>query len=125
MVNCGCCNIRTWPPRSALQEARNTTDDQVHQHQHLCWASIHDECTGRHSRPSADGRFLAMLHQVHNTGSILLMNTTKRTVWMWKEGTAWCHVILSAFACVDGGKEGYLTEKEIFCAEILRPFGSS
>ena len=124
MTTYGCCNIRTWPPRSALQEARNTTADQVHQHQHLCWASIHEECTERHSRPSENGRFFAMLRQVHNMSSILLRDTTERTVWMWKEDTASCQVIVST--CLGGlRKRGVSHRKEIFCAEILRPFGFS
>jgi len=114
-----CCNIRTWPPRSALQEARNTTTDQVHQHKHLCWASIHDDCTEHHSRPSENERFLAILRQAHNTRSILLYYTTERTVWIWKEDTASCHVILSALAWVDWGKEGYLTEKRSSAPKYL------
>lgn len=119
MTKYGCCDIRTWPPRSALQEARNTTADQVHQHQHLCWASIHDECTERHGRPSENGRFLAMLRQVHNTSSILLRNTTERRACMWKEDTVSCHVTLSALAWVDWGKEGYLTEKRSSAPKYL------
>jgi hypothetical protein len=101
MTKYGCCDIRTWPSRSALQEARNTTADQVHQHQHLCWASIHDECTQCHGRPSENGRFLTMLRQVHNTSSVLLRKTTERAACMWKEDTVSCHVILSALALVD------------------------